>query len=155
MELSAKGNNERFIAACERQPRRTKKDSGRVGGRVWLQQLARFHSVKDPAVWNFDEDNVIAFLRSKVKVGVPVWKRLMIVKGLIVYRNKVLRSQHPRLEHLRAALQARAANERSQHDGVDIEEAIGRIDPNELDVIQELRRTLRRHGKSYNTEKRT
>ena len=132
---------------------RSDKKSPDDWARFWFAQLARFHQVNDSATWTFSEEQVIDFLRSKLKSGVPAWKRAMIVKGLIGYRNRVLRSTEPRLEHLRAKLQEIAVRERRGSEGRSIEEVVGRINPNESDVIQAMRRTLRLHGKSYNTEK--
>lgn len=105
--------------------------------RFWFGQLANHHRVHDPAKWEFTEEDVIAFLRSKLKAGMPAWKRVLIVKGLIVYRNQFLRSKYPKLEHIRAKLQQIATKEQQQQAGMrSIEEAIGRINPNEPDVIQ-------------------
>ena len=122
--------------------------------RYWFTQLARYHRVNDPQRWKFTEQDVIAFLRSKLKQGMPAWKRLMVVKGLILYRDKFLRSNEPRLGHVRTKLRQLASqdNER-QSDRASIEESVGRIDPREPDIIQQMRRTLRVQGKSYNTER--
>ena len=68
--------------------------------RYWFAQLARHHRVRDPAQWSFTEERVIAFLRARLKAGVPSWKRVLIVKGLIDYRNKFLRSKYPKLKHI-------------------------------------------------------
>lgn len=46
------------------------------------------------------EQEVIAFLRSKLKLGVPAWKRVKIVEGLICYQIRQLRSKEPRLEQI-------------------------------------------------------
>ena len=122
--------------------------------RIWFDKLVRFHQVNDPIRWKFTEEDVIAFLRSKLKAGVPAWKRLKIVQGLIEYRNRVMRSSTPRLEPIRSKLQEIAVRERnSSQAGPSIEEQVGKINPNEPDVIQQMRRTLRLHAKGYNTEK--
>ena len=121
--------------------------------RIWFSRLAHFHGVHDPAKWVFSEAEVVAFLRAKLKQGMPAWKRLMIVKGLILYRNKFLRSKEPRLEHMRVKLQELSVGERNPSSEGRIDDVVGKINPNEPDVIQEMRRTLRRQGKSYNTEK--
>ena len=39
---------------------------------------------------------------------------MLIVKGLIDYRNKFLRSKYPKLEHIRAKLQQIAADDRQK-----------------------------------------
>ena len=47
-------------------------------GRLWFTLLAKFHRVKNPLTWEFDETHVIEFLRSKIKEKMPTWKRLKI-----------------------------------------------------------------------------
>jgi integron integrase len=121
--------------------------------RLWFASLSNFHRVKDPAVWDFDEAHVIAFLRSKLQAGMPTWKRLRIVEGLIWYRNRVRSSATPRLEPIRAKLQEIIVAEKHSRGEESIEDVVGKIDPREADVIQALRRTLRLQGKAFNTEK--
>ena len=137
-------------ASRQPQQRRTPVD----WARFWFAQLARFHKVHDRHTWIFTEKDVIDFLRSKLKAGVPAWKRLMIVKGLILYRNRFLRRRDPRLEYMLSKLGQLARQERRNtiSDSA-IEEAVGKINPREPDIIQQMRRTLRIQGKSYNTEK--
>ena len=85
--------------------------------RIWFSKLAKFHKIHDAKKWWFQQDDVVAFLKSKVKAGVPAWKRLKVVEGLIHYRNKFMRASEPRLEHLRTKLQERATAEREQQKG--------------------------------------
>ncbi len=122
-------------------------------GRIWFEKLARFHQVQQPLQWEFTEQDVIKFLRSKLKAGEPAWKRLRIVEGLISYRNRVRQSQTPRLEPIRLKLQEMVLRERYRDDAETIEEVAGRIDPREPDIIQQLRRTMRLQRKQLNTEK--
>ena len=129
------------------------KKSAEEWAKIWFTKLAKFHNVRNKAEWQFTSEEVIAFLRFKMKGGTPAWKRLMIVKSLIVYRNYCLRSATPKLEFIRSKLQEIAAQERAKEGGPSMEELIGKIDPNESDIIQEFRRTLRRLGKKYNTER--
>ena len=108
--------------------------------RFWFSKLAQFHKVHDPAKWRFSEEDVIAFLRFKLKQSVPAWKRLKIVQGLICYRNTFLKSHEPAMEHIRATLQEWTLREAEKSDPRSIEEVRGKIDPREPDVIQALRR---------------
>ena len=128
--------------------------------RFWFSQLAEFHSVHDPAKWIFTREDVIAFLRAKLKSGMPAWKRLMIVKGLTLYRDRLMRSNTPHLDEVRSKLKQLAIAEKESlllgqecSSRGTIEEVVGKINPREPDVIQALRRTLRVQGKAYNTEK--
>ena len=107
-------------------------------------------------VWKtgeFTTEDVIAFLRSRLKAGVPAWKRVKIVEGLIFYRNTVRRSHQPRLEPIRFKL-LEIKHRESLGDGPpSVEGMVGKIDPRESDAIQALRRVLRTIGRLHNTEK--
>jgi len=122
---------------------------------LWFASLCKFHNIPDNASlqWEFDSKHVLAFLRAKLADKMPTWKRLKIVQGLIWYRNHIRRSRAPRLEHLRAKLQEAVINEGFDQQDRTIEEAAGKIDPKEPDVIQAMRRTLRLRNKTWNTEK--
>ena len=37
--------------------------------RIWFSKLAKFHKVHDAKKWRFQQDDVVAFLKSKVKAG--------------------------------------------------------------------------------------
>ena len=121
--------------------------------RLWFSALAQFHQVNEPGNWQFTEQHVIDFLRSKLKQGMPSWKRLKIVEGLLWYRNHIRKTSTPRLEVIRATLQKRVHDEKLAQDDLPIEEVAGKINPREPDVIQLLRKTLRLHRKAVNTEK--
>ena len=119
----------------------------------WFASLARYHRIAQPTTWEFTEQDVIAFLRSKLKQQMPTWKRLKIVEGLIWYRNHVRQATTPPLEPIRTILRDLVARERNDQAEAPITEVVGRIDPREPDVIQAMRRTLRLHRRSLNTEK--
>ena len=86
--------------------------------RIWFEKLARFHRIADPDHWiadpdhcvvdpdhwRFDEEHVVSFLIDRKKTGVPTWKRIKIIEGLIQYRNKHARSSAPKRETLRSKL---------------------------------------------------
>lgn len=121
--------------------------------RHWFTALANYHCVMKRDAWRFDEADVIAFLKSKVKEKFPTWKRLAIVKSLIWYRDNILKSNQPSLDMVRPKLQERIIQERMEKVGSPIDDVVGKINPREPDVIRELRRTARLQGKAYNTEK--
>ena len=124
-----------------KKPKPTQKD----WADIWFGKLAKFHQIDHPASWHFSEEEVIAFLKSKVKAGEPAWKRLKIVQALITYRNTVLKSKEPRLEHIRAKLQEFDSQEKARAAGAPTEEElVGKINPREPDVIQQMRRNLRK-----------
>ncbi len=134
--------------------RAASKSSGQEDwARIWFGKLAGFHRVNQPEHWQFTEQHVIEFLRSRLRTGMPAWKRVKIVEGLIEYRNRVRQSQTPRLEPIRAKLQDIALREQYQDDGETIEEIAGKIDPREPDIIQQMQRTMRLQRKHLNTEK--
>lgn len=120
---------------------------------IWFGKLARFHRIKQPEHWQFTEQHVIDFLRSRLKAGTPAWKRLRIVEGLIGYRNRERQSQTPRLEPIRAKLQEIALREKYQDDEETIEEVAGKVDPDDPDIVQQMQRTMRLQRKRLNTER--
>ncbi len=128
-------------------------ETGERWARIWFEKLARFHRVEHPECWQFTDQDVIEYLRSRLKSGTPAWKRLRIVEGLITYRNRVRRSQTPRLEPIRAKLQEIALQEKYRADPEPIEEIAGKIDPRDPDIIQRMQRKLRLNRKKLNTEK--
>ena len=81
---------------------------------LWFAGMAKFHRVKDPSSWDFDEQHVIAFLRSKLSTKMPTWKRPKIIEGVIWYRNHVRKSATPRLEPIRTKLREMIAQQRLQ-----------------------------------------
>ena len=53
---------------------------------------------------------------------------------------------------IRAKLEERLARERLEKEDVPIEDVVGKINPREPDVIQQLRTQMRLMGRAYNTE---
>ena len=114
--------------------------------RIWFASLARFHNIEDPGNWSFSDQDVIAFLRSCLAEGMPTRKRLNVVEGLIVYRDRIRRSAQPRLEPLRIKLRERMRTEKERSEPVVIDDVVGKIDTREPEIIQAMRRALRRNG---------
>lgn len=143
------------VLAVSRREAEGRQELAEKYSRVWFTGMAKFHGVPHPETWEFDETHVIAFLRSRLQQGMPTWKRLKAVEGIIWYRNRIRKSATPRLEPIRAKLQEiLVAEKHRQADGdAPMEDVVGKIDPREPDVIQALRRTLRLQGKAFNTEK--
>lgn len=132
---------------------RSRDEDRQCWAQIWFHALVRFHEVSEPEKWSFDRQDVIDFLRSKLSNGMPAWKRLKIVEGLILYGQMHPRASRQRLEPLRVKLQELATDERLREGEIPIEDIVGRIDPREPDVLQSLRRQLRLEGKAYRTEK--
>lgn len=102
----------------------------------------------------FTANEVIAFLRFKRDVGMPAWKRMSIIRGLIVYRRVMLGQPDDDLQPLRIKMEEIIQLERARDEGLDsIEESVGLIDPSESDAIQLYRRALRKDGKKLHTER--
>ena len=130
-----------------------KKDETEYYASQWFASMANYHCINNRDGWQFDEVDVISFLKSKVEQKMPTWKRLGIVNSLIWYRNNVRKTDQPSLEMIRAKLQERLAQERLEKEEVPIEDVVGKINPREPDVIQQLRRQMRLMGRAFNTEK--
>ncbi len=122
--------------------------------RIWFKQLAKFHQHAVDSDWDFSADHVIRLCQHKRDQGMPAWKRKSLVDGLIVFRRTVQHKSVDDLLPISSKLQEIAGRERAQGEGVeDIEDLVGKINPREPDVIQELRRKLRRIGREYSTER--
>ncbi len=134
--------------------RKGRRDRDSKWAKIWFGKLAKFHNEKESPLWEFSREQVIAFLRDRLAAGYPAWKRQSIVKGLIAYRRDIQCQPYDDLLDLQDTLRELAVKERVRDQGVkDIEDLVGKINPNEPDIIQDLRRKLRREGKAYATER--
>lgn len=125
--------------------------------KIWFKKLAIFHGCTERSAqrdWAFNADQVIDFLRSKRDAGFPAWKRLKIIRGLMIYRQLIMQQSDEDLVPLLKKMEEIVVFERAQGAGyATIEEAAGKIDPNEPDAIQQFRIALRRDGMRLATER--
>ena len=102
---------------------------------------------------------VKAFSRSLLETGTPAWQRLQAVRAIEAYRDLVLQTAVPSLTPIRQKLSQMADQERatglgSGGPGVqDERHLIGRIDPAEPAIVQQMRRELRVRHKALDTER--
>jgi len=105
------------------------------------------------------EADVIDFSKSLRDTKTPAWQRLQAVRAIEAYRNLVLQTEEPSLQHVRQTLSRIAAKEKADGRGADrpgIEDErhlIGWIDPAEPEIIQQMRRELRVRRKALETER--
>lgn len=105
------------------------------------------------------ESEVIPFLRSLRRRGIPAWQRLQAVKAIEAYHSIALKSQSPVLQSIRLKLGRLAEQERSGSGEMspagtlDERHLIGHIDPNEPPLLQQTRRELRLRHRSLLTER--
>ncbi|MGB7328170.1 MAG: integron integrase [Rubripirellula sp.] len=122
--------------------------------KIWFSQLSKFHSRDSRDDWQFTADDVIEFLKSKRDAGLPAWKRMKIICGLIVYRRLVKHRSDEDLIPLKMKMEEIIMIERARDQGHDsIDDVVGKIDPTEPDAIQSFRRALRKDGKKLRTER--
>ena len=128
--------------------------------KIWFKQFTTFHrrSGKQNGDfsrnWDFSPDDVIAFLRSKRDDGVPAWKRLKALEGLLAYRRFIQERPIDPFAPIREKMKEIILTERMRDGGYDnIEEAVGKINPRESDAIQEFRRAIRKEGLALSTER--
>ena len=97
---------------------------------------------------------LIALLCQQKAKGRRAWQRLQIFKAVEYYRNSILRTADANLRDIRDTL-ARATEKERSADPPRLGEidVVGRIDPNEPQPIQALRRELRLLYRSLKTEK--
>ncbi|XZE20070.1 phage integrase N-terminal SAM-like domain-containing protein [Pirellulaceae bacterium SH449] len=123
--------------------------------KIWFANLAKFHKTPASNSWSYEKSDVIEFLRDRMNSGVPTWKRLKIVEGLIWHRVHIQRRTPDFLLDLEKILKRYVVKEKieAMPNQDEIEGIVGKINPNEPDVIQQLRRVMRAKGNAYNTEK--
>ncbi|CAD73032.1 integron integrase [Rhodopirellula baltica] len=122
--------------------------------KIWFQKLCQFHRRKTEPDWKFSADDVIAFLRSRRDAEVPAWKRMKIIEGLIQYRETIQRREVNDLLPLKKKMGEIILIEQAKTGGLDsIDDVVGKINPNEMDAIQEFRRSMRRAGLAIATER--
>jgi integron integrase len=121
---------------------------------IWFKQLQVFHNRCGAHDWAFTVDDVIGLLKSKRDAGIPAWKRMKVIEGLIVFRREVQKRATDDLVEIGERMKSIVAHERAKNGGYDsIEDVVGKIDPREMDAIQEFRRALRKNGMKYSTER--
>jgi len=142
--------SENLLPACGPQAR---DEDRRRWAIIWFNQLLRFHAVEDRAKWRFGQDQVIAYLVSQRNAGMPAWKRLKVVEGLMFYAEMKPGVARESLASMRHKLEEQKARELFEETDFPLEEVIGKINPKESDAIQAFRRRLRLMGRALNTEK--
>ncbi len=121
--------------------------------KIWFRKLVEFHKRPNQRDWQFNDDDVIAFLRSKRDQDTPAWKRLKILEGLIHFRTVIQGRPIGDLLAVRNKMLQIVQIERVHRAETNvIEESVGKINPKESDAVQEFRRQLRRTGMKLKTE---
>ena len=121
---------------------------------IWFSKLCAFHKREGQADWDFGPDEVIAFLRSKRDAGVPAWKRMKIIRGLLVFRRFVQHRGIDPLIPIERKMKEIVQIERAKTEGYDtIEESVGKIDPRGMRCDPRVSScpSKSRHGAAYRT----
>lgn len=122
--------------------------------KIWFGKLAHFHGRGGQLDWDFAVQDVVVFLQSKRDQDMPAWKRLKILKGLLMFRRVVQERPIDPFMFMVEKLNDVVASERAKQDGyATIEDVVGKIDPKEPDAIQQFRRALRKDGMKLQTER--
>ena len=107
---------------------------------------------------NLTEADVIEFSKSLRDTKTAAWQRLQAVRAIEAYRNLVLKTEEPSLQHVRRTFSSIAVKEKADGPGADrlgIEDErhlIAWIDPAEPEIIQRMRRGLRVRRKALEIE---
>jgi integron integrase len=103
------------------------------------------------------ESTVIRFLRELRDNGTPAWQRLQAVRAVELYRDLVLNTDQPALYDIRRTLGRLADQDKAAGGGdsavANEQQLVGRIDPHEPEIIQQMRRELRVRRKARTTER--
>lgn len=125
----------------------------------WLRRYAVVVSGGE-GMLRVTEEDVIAFSRGLRDHGIPAWQRLQAVRAVQAYRDLVLKTDLPPLQHVLQTLSRLADRDRSigadvrDRAGVaDERKVVGRIDAREPEVVQRMRRELRVRRMAWDTEK--
>lgn len=125
----------------------------------WLRRYASTVKV-DQGKLSVTEAEVVEFSRSLRDAKVPAWQRLQALRAVEAYRDLVLRTDKPSLREMRLTLGRLAEQEKAfggrkaDFPGVkDERHLIGRIDPREPAIIQQMRKELRLRHKAMETER--
>ena len=95
----------------------------------------------------FNAQDVIAYLRRRRDEGVPAWKRMRIIEGLMDFRQFVQQQSPDDLRPLQIKMKEIIVIEKQRDQGQErIDDVAGRIDPSEPDAIQAFRRAVRTEG---------
>ena len=120
----------------------------------WIRRYASSVRVPNGEDLPVTEKDVIKFSQSLLQSGTPAWQRLQAVRAAEAYRNLVLQTDIPPLSKIRQTLSRLADQEKAGLPGIrDERQLIGRIDPNEPVIIQEMRKELRLRHKAMDTER--
>ena len=120
----------------------------------WIRRYALSVGVPEGQELPVAEASVIEFSRALLESSTPAWQRLQAVRAVEVYRNLVLQTDIPPLSKIRLVLSRLADQERGGQAGIrDEKQLIGRIDPNEPAILQEMRKELRLRHKAMDTER--
>jgi hypothetical protein len=79
---------------------------------------------------------------------------MKIIEGLIQFRQTIQHRDADDLLPLKQKMGEIVLIEKAKTDGLDsIDDVVGKINPNEMDAIQEFRRSMRRTGMAIETER--
>lgn len=121
---------------------------------IWFGQLAKFHGQKVSTGWDFAPEHLIAFLRSKRDAGVPAWKRMKMITGILLFRDSIQKKSTDEFRWIHDKMQQIMGMERAKREGYEsIDEAVGHIPSNESDAVQSFRIALRKAGHPLTTER--
>jgi hypothetical protein len=131
----------------------------------WMEAYARSVHQVDVSRISISRESLISLLRRMRDSGKSAWVRLQVVRAVEFYRKSVLQSSVPDLSDVRLTLEQLARKERSQKrspefdaeqaapDLVDDKMLIGRIDPREPALLQEIRTLMRVRHYAVRTER--
>ena len=131
----------------------------------WMERYARsVHQVDAPRI-DISRGSLISLLQRLRDSGKSAWVRLQVVRAVEFYQKSVLQSSVPDLSDVRLTLEQLARKERAEKrhsdansghagaDPVDDKMLIGRIDPREPALLQEIRTLMRVRHYAVRTER--
>ncbi|MFN9718526.1 MAG: integron integrase [Planctomycetota bacterium] len=131
----------------------------------WMAMYARSTRQIDSLRIDISRESLITLLQRIRDSGKSAWVRLQVVRAVEFYQKSVLQSSVPDLSDVRCTLEGLAKKERSEKRRPDAETGrsvavpmddkmlIGRIDPHEPPLLQEIRTLMRIRHYAVRTER--
>ena len=128
--------------------------------RTWLLRFAEHLGAGRQQTLSFTTDQVIAFLVSVKRNGVPAWQRLQATRAIEAYAVHHLKLKDAGLGYVKkmlgilAAQESRDGGSNVKADGSEVaEDVVGVLNHDEPEVVRRMRADLRRMRYKYDTEK--
>lgn len=119
----------------------------------WLQQYVEHCGIPNSSTIPVDAERVIEFLQGLKAQGIPAWQRHQAARAIESYARTIIDAPAPGLDLICQKLGRLAARENVDAvSQIEMRDLIGRVNPDEHEIIQHVRRQMRMEHYSRRTE---